>query len=467
MISIIFPWNDFPSIFLDQSNKLIFGISLLCLVILILIVHGFFKRPLQVFLVDIACYKPPSSLMCSNERFISRMRCYGGPIFDEETVEFMEKLLERSGLGDSTYGPPALLSEPPEPSLEAARAEAEMVVFGAIDELLAKTKIKSDQIGILVVNCCVFSVVPSLSSMIVNRYKFKDNILSYNLTGMGCSAGLRAIGLSSQLLQVHRDTYVLVVSTENMTQNFYLGNDRPKNLVCSAFRVGGAAILLSNVASDSRSSKYKLLHNVHTHKASCDSSYNCIFQEEDDKGNLGISVTRDLVISAAKAIQSNIKMLAPLVLPLSEQIYYAINNYVTKHLHLANFKPYKPNFSRAVDHFFPHLGAKFLLDELQKKMGFSDEQMEAARMTLYRYGNTSSSSVWYEMAYAEAKGRVKKGHILWQISFGSGFKCSSVVWRAIKNVDIEKMNPWSDEIDGFPVNLSNINSSYPYKFENS
>ncbi|XP_022854725.1 3-ketoacyl-CoA synthase 9-like [Olea europaea var. sylvestris] len=201
--------------------------------------------------------------------------------------------------------------------------------------------------------------------------------------------------------------------------------------------------------------------------ASCDSSYNCIFQEEDDKGNLGISVTKDLVISADNAIQSNIKRLAPLVLPLSEQIFYAINTFLVKHLHLANSMACKPKFTRAFDHFFPHLGAKFLLDELQKKMGFSDEQMEAARMTLHRYGNTSSSTVWYEMAYAEAKGRIKKGHILWQLSFGSGFKCSSVVWKAIKNVDREKMNPWSDEIDEFPVDLSNINSSYPYKFERS
>ncbi|CAI9781227.1 unnamed protein product [Fraxinus pennsylvanica] len=396
-----------------------------------------------------------------------QMRRFFYSHFDENTLEFLEKLLDRSGLGDSTYGPPALLREPPEPCLEAARSEAEMVVFGAIDELLAKTKIKCDQIGILVVNCTIFNVAPSLSSMIVNRYKFRDNIVSYNLTGMGCSAGLRAIGLASQLLQVHRHTYALVVSTENMTQNFYFGNDRPKNLVCSAFRVGGAAILLSNVASDRGSSKYKLLHTVQTHTASSDSSYNCIFQEEDDKGNLGISVTRDLVISADNAIQSNIKRLAPSVLPLSETIYCAINYWLLKHLHLANSKAYKPKFSMAVDHFFPHVGAKFLLDELQKKLGFSDEQMEAARMTLYRYGNTSSSSVWYEMAYAEAKGRIKEGHILWQISFGSGFKCSSMVWKAIKTVDREKMNPWSDEIDEFPVDLSNINSSYPYEFERS
>ena len=39
---------------------------------------------------------------------------------------------------------------------------------------------------------------------------------------------------------------VLVVNHENITQNWYVGNDRSM-LVCNClFRVGGAAVLLSN-----------------------------------------------------------------------------------------------------------------------------------------------------------------------------------------------------------------------------
>lgn len=79
-------------------------------------------------------------------------------------------------------------------------------------------------------------------------------------------------------------------------------------------------------------------------------------------------------------------------------------------------------------------------------------------MTLYRFGNTSSSAVWYSMAYAEAKGRVKKGDLLWQIGFGAGFKCSSVVWRAMGDLmkGDDEGNPWSGEIDKYPVNLDSI-----------
>uniref|UniRef100_A0A0D3HBI5 Uncharacterized protein n=1 Tax=Oryza barthii TaxID=65489 RepID=A0A0D3HBI5_9ORYZ len=44
-----------------------------------------------------------------------------------------------------------------------------------------------------------------------------------------------------------------------------------------------------------------------------------------------------------------------------------------------------------------------------------------------------SSSHWYELAYAEAKGRVCRGHRVWQIGFGSGFRCNITVWPALRD----------------------------------
>ena len=58
------------------------------------------------------------------------------------------------------------------------------------------------QIDILVVNCSLFNPTPSLSAMIINHFKMRSNIVSYNLGGMGCSAGVIAISLAKELLQV-------------------------------------------------------------------------------------------------------------------------------------------------------------------------------------------------------------------------------------------------------------------------
>ena len=58
------------------------------------------------------------------------------------------------------------------------------------------------QIDILVTNCSLYCPTPSLSAMIVNHFKMRSNIVSYSLGGMGCSAGVIAIGLAKELLQV-------------------------------------------------------------------------------------------------------------------------------------------------------------------------------------------------------------------------------------------------------------------------
>jgi len=58
------------------------------------------------------------------------------------------------------------------------------------------------QVDIVIVNCSLFNPTPSLSAMIVHHFKMRPNIITYNLSGMGCSAGIISIGLAKELLQV-------------------------------------------------------------------------------------------------------------------------------------------------------------------------------------------------------------------------------------------------------------------------
>ncbi len=60
--------------------------------------------------------------------------------------------------------------------------------------------------------------------------------MSYNLSGMGCSAGLLAIDLARELLNSRPKSVALVISTENLTQNLYRGNERSMLLQNTLFR---------------------------------------------------------------------------------------------------------------------------------------------------------------------------------------------------------------------------------------
>ncbi|KAM7485266.1 hypothetical protein LguiA_001275 [Lonicera macranthoides] len=415
----------------------------------------FFKcRPKKVYLVDFACFKPQPELMCPREVFMEQSTIAG--IFSEENLAFQKKILERSGLGQRTYFPETLFQIPPNLCMAEARKEAEMVMFGAIDELLEKTGVKAKDIGILVVNCSLSNPTPSLSAMVVNHYKLRGNILSYNLGGMGCSAGLISIDLAKQILQVQPNSYALVVSTENITMNWYFGNNRSMLVSNCLFRMGGAAILLSNRSSDRHRSKYQLIHTVRTHKGADDKCYSCVFQKEDENKKVGVELTKDLMAVAGEALKTNITTLGPLVLPMSEQLLF-FASLVARKVFKMKIKPYNPDFKLAFKHLCIHAGGRAVLDELEKNLELTKWHMEPSRMTLYRFGNTSSSSLWYELAYLEAKGRIKKGDRMWQIAFGSGFKCNSAIWGALRTIDPAKeKNPWTDEIDEFPVHMPKI-----------
>jgi 3-hydroxy-3-methylglutaryl CoA synthase len=68
---------------------------------------------------------------------------------------------------------------------------------------------------------------------------------------------------------------------------------------------------------------------------------------------------------------------------------------------------------------------------IEKNMKLEEFHTEPSRMALMNYGNTSSSSIWYELEYIHEHQRsnpIKKGDRIMQVAFGSGFKCTSGVW---------------------------------------
>ncbi|KAH1263420.1 3-ketoacyl-CoA synthase 1 [Glycine max] len=136
------------------------------------------KRSPTVYLVDFACYKPKKEHKISMEGFLKMTKESEG--FEEESLQFQRKISTRTGLGDKTYLPRGITSCPPKLCMNEVHLEENIVMFNALDALLAKTGIDPKDIDILVVNCGLFNPTPSLSAMIVNHYRLRSNIKSYN-----------------------------------------------------------------------------------------------------------------------------------------------------------------------------------------------------------------------------------------------------------------------------------------------
>ena len=432
-------------------------------IIVACLVYILTSRP-PVYLMDFSVFEPPEDWRVSRSEIIailSKMNC-----FSEESLSFMQRLLDKSGTGEATHWPPGTVklirptvtpakfipqaldgeaappvrttpshleytppnNDMPDLSITAARNVAEMVLCSTFQDLLNRTGIKAKDVDFLIVNCSLFNPTPSLASMVTRAFGLRKDVRTYNLGGMGCSASLISIDLAKQLLENSRNSTAVVLSTEELTQQMYRGDRKDLLLQNTLFRVGGAAILLSNKFADGFRAKYKLLHTVRVQDMSQEAK-EAVFQCQDANAQQGISLSREIVKVAGGALKTNLTMLGPQILPIREQVrvVWSIARrsaapYLNACAAALGFSPssksaetgkaaaifekppvYVPDFKKAVTHFCIHAGGRAVIEGIEKNLNLSPHHTAPSRATLFHWGNTSSSSIWYELRYVEGE----------------------------------------------------------------
>lgn len=409
------------------------------------------KRDKECYILDYQCYKPTDDRMVSTEfagQVIKRTKNLG-----LNEYKFLLKAIVSSGIGEQTYSPRIMFAgREDNPTLQDGIDEMEEFFEDSIAKILDRSGISPKEIDILVVNISMIAIMPSLSSRIINRYKMRKDIKVFNLTGMGCSASLISVDIVRSVFKTNKNMNAMVVTSESLSPNWYSGNDRSMILANCLFRSGGAVILLSNKRSLERNALFKLKCLVRTHHGARDDSYGCCVQTEDEQGRPGFHLGKNLPKAATRAFVDNLRVISPMILPIRELLRYALVTFVRK---MSNNTPKGEkkagvNFRTGVDHFCIHTGGKAVIDGIGFSLDLTEYDLEPARMTLHRFGNTSAASLWYVLAYMEAKKRLKKGDRVLMISFGAGFKCNSCVWEVVRDLDGNVSNVWKDIIDSYP-----------------
>ncbi|RLN35394.1 hypothetical protein C2845_PM03G03620 [Panicum miliaceum] len=415
----------------------------------------------EIGLVDFACLKPPRRLRIPVAGLLEHFRLIG--CFDGASVEFMTKVIEASGMGNETYFPPSLHYIPPAATHAGAVQEAGMLFFPALDDLFARTGVPPSAVGALVVNCSGFCPAPSLAAIIASRYRMRGDVRTFNLSGMGCAAGVVGVDVARGVLLTHDIPYAVVVSAEIVTIGWYSGKDQGKLLLNCYFRTGCSAALVTNRrgAAARAPVKYRLAGLTRTNQIANDRSYRSGYREEDDEGVTGFTLGQGVGRMVSELLRAHLVTLGLSILPWREKLRYARallllllssrrrrDDGSSK---LARAVPL-PDFRAAADHFCLPSSGRPMIWRLGQGLGLGEREMEAALMTFHRFGNQSAASLWYQLAYLEAKGRVRAGDTVWQLGVGSGLKANSLVWQRVAGGDGEReLGPWADCIHRYPV----------------
>ena len=241
----------------------------------------------------------------------------------------------------------------------------------------------------LVVNCSLFNPTPSLSAMIINKFKMRTNIESYNLGGMGCSAG-RHLDRSGQApAGVAQQGRVRAGRVDGEHHAELVPGQRavdadPEHHLPDG-RGGDAADQQDD--SEARRSLYELEHIVRVHLGAQDDAFRCVYQHEDSQQKIGVELNKDLVKVAARALEVNLTKMGPLVLPWGEKLAFAANWIARKLLHV-KIQPYIPRFNKAFDHFCLHAGGRAVVTGLSRQLDLSEDKMAPSANSLHWYGNT-------------------------------------------------------------------------------
>lgn len=383
-------------------------------------------KPTSVFLVDYHVFEIPDKLKRSRKELLDRANNPKICEFNEDSVSLIARFVYggKCGVGDVSGLPPGLLETPVNRSYDSCLEEWELVAFDSISKLLQKLQIDAKDIDYVVNNSGVLHAIPSLSARICNKFKLRSNVHHFSLGGHGCAGSVIATDLAKHLLEAAPEKRVLLMLNENLSSGYYDGNFKPFLMSTTAFRMGGVALLLSNRKQDKKVAKYSLRHLERVLEVS-DESMECVKlrSDPDQPSKRGVQIDGKHVINiASKALKAVLTSLAPKVLPLSELVKAGKN------------KKHKPDFSKAFEHVVIHPGAVTVIEAVRKALGFGDKAALPSLRTLQRFGNTSTSSVFYILAFIETHRGVRKGDRLLQMAMGSGFNAGAIAWKARRNI---------------------------------
>ncbi|MHC4321590.1 MAG: type III polyketide synthase [Planctomycetota bacterium] len=262
----------------------------------------------------------------------------------------------------------------------------------AINNALVQAGVTTGDITGLVVNTCTGYICPGISTYLLERLGFSNNIRIHDLVGSGCGGSIPNLQVCRDMIQGSRDEVVVSVSVEICSATFQMADDLSLIVSNALFADGASAAVLW-----SRPGVLKLIASA----SRCDTKYREDIRYIYRNGQLHNQLSLQLSRFASKTVAR------------------VVNDLITSRgLKLNDIK-----------HWAFHPGGEKVINAVRDELKIPEIKLQATRDILARYGNMSSPTVLFVLREILNKG-VTPGDWCVIVAFGAGLSAHGFLLKA-------------------------------------
>ena len=262
----------------------------------------------------------------------------------------------------------------------------------AIKSALEQAGITSDDVTGLVVNTCTGYICPGISTYLLEKLGFLNNIRIHDLVGSGCGGSIPNLQVCRDMIQGNRDEVVVSVSVEICSATFQMADDLSLIISNALFADGASAAVLW-----SRPGALKLIASA----SRCDTKYRedirYIYRDGQLHNQLSLQLSEFACKTVARVVDD---LLAPRGLKLED-----------------------------INHLAFHPGGEKVINAVRDELGIPELKLKATRDILAGYGNMSSPTVLFVLREILSKG-VTPGDWCLIVAFGAGLSAHGFLLKA-------------------------------------
>lgn len=275
---------------------------------------------------------------------------------------------------------------------ERFRKGAVEIGKSAIETCLRNGRIGVTDIDYIVVVSCTGYLCPGLSSILIKELEFRTNIQRADLLGMGCAGAMPGLQRAYDFVKAYPGKKALVLAVEICSACYYV-DDSLETVVGNAICGDGAAAVVVGTSGQTSVPKIvgfeTLLEPALIDKVG--------FEQRDGKLRIILSKDiRDVAGTLAKKV-----------------ITTMLNNFDVP--------------ERQIAHWILHSGGRKVIDNVQKEMNLSDEQVAHSKRVLKNFGNMSSPTVLFALQETLNHARPKAGDRGVMLAMGPGLALESAL----------------------------------------